>query len=174
MAKVTLYVFLGILDDAGIEGDLSIDDVSCPYCQSSGSCAHLLACIDPLNFDVGGRLQGLDQEFIYRITKAFLPHLIEGARKPSWGDEEISELWQGAKSNWSPGDDEIAIDEIVLFRLISTILENAAEHSDYGSQLEGFGTETEYTLVYDTDPTGVLNRSIEALDRILTPKKRTR
>ena len=169
MPRVTLYIFPGVLEEAKITGDLSIEDISCPYCESSGNCVHLLACIDPLNYDVGGRLNGLEQEFIYRIKKAFLPYLKEGGKDPEWKSESVSELWNWAKSNWSQGDDEIEIDEIVLFRLISDLLQDAAKHSDFGSQLEGWGIETEYTLVYDDDPESVLYHTIEALDLLLTP-----
>jgi hypothetical protein len=146
------------------------EDVSCPYCKSAGNCSHLLACIDPLNYDVGGRLHGLDQEFSYRIEQAFLPHLEANIEEPNWKSENISELWRWAESNWSKNDDEIEIDEIVLFRLISELLQDAAELADFGSQLEGFGVETEYTLIYDDDPDRVLNRTVEALDALLIPQ----
>lgn len=171
MARVTLYIFPGALEEARITGDLSIEDISCPYCQSSGSCAHLLACIDPLNHDVGGRFHGLEQEFIYRVKKAFLPYLKDDGKDPDWESEEILELWEWAASNWSQGDNEIEIDEMVLFRLMSQILQDAAEHTDFGSQLEGMGIETEYTLIYDDDPERVLCRSVEALDLLLRPRK---
>jgi hypothetical protein len=171
VAKITFYSFPGALDEAQIVGDRSFEDVSCPYCQSSGSCVHLLACIDPLNYNVGGRFEGLDEEFIHRIKKTFLPYLEGGSNNPSWRSQEISELWDWAESNWSSNDDEIEIDEIVLFRLIPDVLQAAAEHSDIGSQLEGMGIETEYTLIYDDDSDRVLNRAMEALDTLLIPKK---
>jgi hypothetical protein len=174
MTKVTLYVFPGVPEEAGIAGDLGIEDVSCPYCKSSGSCAHLLACIDPLNCDVGGRFQGLEQEFIYRINRAFLPYLKDDGQAPEWKSEEISELWDWAESNWSQGDDEIEIDEIVLFRLISEILQHAAKHADFGSQLEGMGIETEYTLIYDDNPDKVLHRALQALEKLLAAGKQVR
>lgn len=176
MASVILYLFPGLLPEARIAGDLDIEDVSCPYCEAQGGCGHLVACIDPLNYDVGGRLHGLDREFVHRIKKAFLP-LLRGLEAgpeaqdepagPEWASEEIKELWQWAAGNWSPGDQEVEIDEDVLFRLTSELLQEAAEHTDFASQLEGFGTETEYTLIYDDDPQGVLDRTIEALDSAL-------
>jgi hypothetical protein len=179
MASVILYLFPGLLPEARIAGDLNIEDVSCPYCEAQGICEHLVACIDPLNYDVGGRLHGLDREFVYRIKKAFLPLLqgLEGdpeaqgeLAEPEWASEEIEELWQWAAGNWSPGDQDVEIDEDVLFRLISEILQEAAEHSDFASQLEGFGAETEYTLIYDDDPQGVLDHAIESLDSALKAK----
>jgi hypothetical protein len=170
MAKVTLYIFPGLLPEARIAGDLNIEEVSCPYCEAEGSCEHLLACIDPLNLDVGGRLHGLDREFVYRIKKAFLPFLQEGVVDPEWEAADVAELWQGVASNWRPQNQDIEIDEDVLFRLITELLMGAAEHSDIASQLEGFGTETEYTLIYDDDPLGVLDRTLESLDSMLKAK----
>jgi hypothetical protein len=171
MSKVILYIFPGILEEAQITGDQCIEDISCPYCESPDGCAHLLACIDPLNYNVGGRLNGLDQEFIFRIKKAFLPYLKGGGKNPVWGCEEISELWEWAHDNWSDDDGEIEIDSDVLFRLISVVLQEAAEHADFGSQLEGFGTETEYTLIFDDQPDRVLTRSMESLDSLLKPEE---
>lgn len=167
---VTLFIFPGVLDEARIAGDLDVEDVSCPYCDSHGSCAHLMACIDPLNYNVGGRLDGLDQEFACRVKQAFLPLLIEGAAETVWGSEEISELWDWAKDNWEPGDEEVEIDHDVLFRLITALLQDAARHSDTASQLEGFGVETEYTLVYDDCPSRVIESAIGALEPLLRPK----
>lgn len=169
MSNIILYIFPGPLEVAQIAGDLNLEDVSCPYCESSESCEHLLACIDPLNYSLGGRFEGLDQEFVYRIQKAFLPYLKEGHSGPDWKSEEISELWDWAQSNWSAGDEEIAMDEVVLFRLMSELLTEAAEHADFGSELEGYGHETEYCIIYDDNPERVLGRTIRSLDKLLTP-----
>lgn len=172
MSKVTLYLFPGISKPARKAGDLGIDDVSCPYCDSGGSCKHLMAFIDPMNYDVGGRFHGLEKEFAYRINKAFLPLLKEGVGDPNWKSEEISELWQLARDNWTTGDEESDVDSDVLFRLISEVLQEVAEHSEIASQEEGFGAETEYTLVYDDDSQGVLERAIEALDLLLEDRRK--
>jgi hypothetical protein len=167
--SVTLYLFPGIKPEAKISGDRHLYDVSCPYCESEGDCTHLLALIDPLNYSLDGRASGLDREFSHRIRAAFLRLLGEGKTELEWESEEITELWEWAEGNWSDGDEEVAIDEDVLFRLLIEALEMFASHVDSGSLLEGFGVETEYTFIYDDDPVRVIDEAIQYLDRILIP-----
>ena len=164
---VTLYLFPGIKPEAKIAGDRHLYDLSCPYCGSDGDCTHLLALIDPQNYSLGGRASGLDREFSHRIQSSFLPRLSEGETGLQWDSEEVTELWEWASSNWSEGDVEVEIDEDVLFRLLSAALEKFASHVDYGSILEGFGVETEYTFIYDDDPVRVVDETVQYLDRIL-------
>jgi hypothetical protein len=167
--SVKFYLFPGITPEAKIAGDLHLDDVSCPYCNSGGYCAHLLALIDPLNYSLDGRASGLDEEFSHRIRVVFLRLLSEGKTELAWKSDEMSELWEWAEDNWSDGDEEVEIDEIVLFRLLTAVLEEVSSHADYGSILEGFGVETEYTIVYDDDPVRVVDEAVRYLDRILIP-----
>ena len=157
--------------EAEIAGPRHLNDVSCPYCGSGGSCAHLLAFIDPLNYDLRGRAAGLDKEFSHRIRSSFLPYLREKKSGLKWDSAEVTELWDWARSNWSAGIEEVEIDEIVLFRLLTETLEEFAAHSDYGSVLEGKGVETEYTCIYDDEPVRVVDEAIQHLDRILNPRE---
>ena len=166
---MTLYLFPGIEPEAKIAGNLHLYDVSCPYCDSEGNCTHLLALIDPLNYSLGGRASGLDQEFSHRIQAVFLRLLNEGKTELVWKSEELTELWEWAEGNWSDGDEQVEIDEIVLLRLLDEVLTKFGSHSDYGSILEGFGVETEYTFIYDDDPVRVVDEAIQYLDRILIP-----
>jgi len=166
---VTLYVFPGIKPEAQIAGDRHIYDVSCPYCSSDGDCPHLLALIDPLNYSLGGRASGLDREFTHRIQDVFLRLLSGHKTQLAWKSEEITELWEWAEDNWSDEDEQVEIDEIVLFRLLSGVLEKLGSHVDYGGILEGFGVETQYTFIYDDDPVRVIDEAVQYLDQILNP-----
>lgn len=165
--SVTFYFFPGIKPEAKIAGDLDLDDVSCPYCNSGGYCAHLLALIDPSYYSLDGRASGLDKEFSHRIRAVFLRLLSEGKTGLAWKSDEMTELWEWAEGNWSDGDEEVEIDEIVLFRLITVVLSEVSSHVDYGSYLEGFGFEFPYTIVYDDDPVRVVDEAVLYLDRIL-------
>ncbi len=164
-----MLLFPGITPEAEIAGDLELDDVSCPYCASTGCCKHLVAIVDPLNLTIGGRAFGLEREFAIRVSKAFTPLLRNLDKEVQWSSEDIAELWVCASSNWSSDSDEPEIDWDVLMRVASELLSEAGTHTDFGSQLEGDGVETEYTLVYDENPLDVIERSIMRLDQLLKP-----
>lgn len=166
---MTMIFFPGVQPVAGITGDQHLYDVDCPYCQSQGDCAHLVACIDALNESMSGRADGLDGEFAGRIDAAFVPLLARGKPSPKWKSEGVNELWQWAESNWTANSEEAEIDGIVLFRLLTDILQEHAAHADYGSILEGLGIETEYVCIYDDDPVRVVDEAVLHLDRILKP-----
>ncbi len=122
-----------------------------------------------MNYTIGGRASGLEREFAARVTDAFMHLIKSGASEARWESKDVTELWDYASENLSSDAQELEIDWDVLIQLASDILSEIGAHTDFGSQLEGYGEETEYTLIYDDAPANVVDRSIERLDQLLKP-----
>ena len=100
------------------------DEIICPFCGSSDECHHLLALIDQTFSECSGGYL-CDRYHIFRelINTAFVRLLRKGGSKQHLRrSDELSELWRYARAAYSPGDEDVALDEYVLTRLIIELL----------------------------------------------------
>jgi hypothetical protein len=100
------------------------DEIICPFCNSSDDCRHLLALIDQTFSECsGGYLCDRYHEFRELINTAFVRLLRKGGSKQRRRRaDDLYELLRFARAAYSPGDEDVALDEYVLTRLIIELL----------------------------------------------------
>ena len=143
------------------------DEIRCPFCDSFDDCPHLLALIDQTFCECsGGYAYERQHEFRALIEAAFMGSLRKGDRKQgSRKSEELSELWQYACTAYSPGDEDVALDQYVLTRLIVQLLE-AAGGVRYPGSIESLGAPgycSAWVLLHAKDPQAAFEAALADL-----------
>jgi hypothetical protein len=101
--------------------------IRCPYCASSGNCAHYLALIDQTFNEISeGYAYEKYHEFQTLIEAAFKRSFDQGRHKGCpWNSETLRELWEYAYATCSQKGDDWSVDQYALTRLIIELLEGA-------------------------------------------------
>ena len=143
-------------------------EILCPFCGSPDDCDHLLALIDQTFSECdGGYAFERYHEFRTRIEAAFIRSLREGGHKQrSRRKDELSELWQYARTAYSPGYEDVELDQYVLTRLIIELLE-AAGGVRYSGPIDsggGPGYSSALALFHARNPQAVFEAAVANLN----------
>lgn len=101
------------------------EESECPFCGSEDECEHLLLLIDHTFGECsGGAAYARWDEFESALEKHMRDLLERGYRDDlKFEDSEIDELWKETLSYFREGSDEVPVDNLLLTRLVSTIVE---------------------------------------------------
>jgi hypothetical protein len=141
--------------------------IPCPFCGSFDGCDHLLALIDQTFSECseGYACERYD-EFQALIEAAFIRSLRQGTQKwHSRKKDELAELWQYARTAYSSGDEDAALDQYVLTRLIIGLLE-AAGGKRYPNSIKSVGAPgycSAWVLLHAKDPQAVFEGALADL-----------
>lgn len=141
----------------------------CPVCGASEwwDCGHLVADFD-LTFGEchSGEFYDRDHEFWSVLEEAMLTALArEEECNPT--NEEIQQIWNYAKAEFSMGDEEIERDTPPFFRLVIDLLEKAGAEEHPGSLVDpgGPGMTSSVTLLFSEKPKAVVDEALKLLEQ---------
>ena len=160
-----------INDDTG-------EDVVCPVCEASElwDCGHLVASFDRSFCECqGGLFYEHMHQFCSLIEGAFLVHLRNGS-EPSLNYDALPELWDEAKNNFEPGDEDyVDLDGDILQRFLIELLEEAGAFEAAGSLMDpgGPGMTSSMSLLFSDNPTEVIRKALQKLSIELTEEHGT-
>lgn len=128
------------------------EEIRCPYCGSDEDCPHLLVLFDRTFGEcLGGYAFGRYEELEGLIQEAFLELLERGTpEKYSWSDPDIAELWANAMEQYTPGDDDVWLDDGVFLGVLSDILNT--RHDRINAESDEPGGLSAVDLFYVLEP----------------------
>ena len=141
------------------------EKVVCPVCDAAEfwDCGHLVASFDR-NFCEcqGGFFYDSMHQFSLLIEGAFLLHL-QKSSEPSLNYDALPGLWDEAKNNFEPGDEDyVDLDGDILQRFLSELLEEAGAFEASGSLMDpgGPGMTSSMSLLFSDNPSEVIRKAL--------------
>ncbi|PVZ48383.1 hypothetical protein DD557_06345 [Thalassobacter stenotrophicus] len=104
-------------------------------------------------------------QFSSLIEGAFLSHLQNGL-EPSFNYDALPELWDEAKNNFEPGDEDyVDLDGDILQRFLIELLEGSGAFEAPGSLMDpgGPGMTSSMSLLFSENPSEVIRKALRQL-----------
>ena len=144
------------------------EEVVCPVCDATEfwGCGHLVASFDRSFCECqGGLFYDHMHKFSSLIEGAFQSHLQKGS-EPSLNYDALPELWEEAKNNFEPGDEDyVDLDGDILQRFLIELLEEAGAFDAPGSLMDpgGPGMTSSMSLLFSDNPSEVIRKAARQL-----------
>ena len=144
------------------------EEVVCPVCDGKEfwDCGHMVASFD-LTFGEcqGGMFYDHERRFSSIIEDVFIRTLRTGSR-PQFSSETLSELWNEAKSNHEPDEEDyVDLDGDILQRVFIELLEEADAFEPSGSLTDpgGPGMTSSISLLFADNTSEVISKAYRNL-----------
>ena len=144
------------------------EDVVCPVCDAIEfwNCGHLIASFDRSFGECqGGLIYDSIKRFLSIVEIAFLSHLKDGSA-PNLNHGALSDLWNEAKSNFDPNDEDyVHIDDYIFQGYLIELLQDSGGLDAPGSLIDpgGPGMTSSMSLIFSENPSDVIENALQRL-----------